>query len=66
MPFAKSGFHALPEKKKWLWRVTMILVTIGNLWVCFRHIAAGSIVGAVIDAVFALMCGGVLAVSFLE
>jgi len=21
MPFAKSGFHALPEKKKWLWRV---------------------------------------------
>ena len=66
MPFAKSGFHALPEKKKWLWRAIMILVTIGNVWEWFRHIAAGSIVVAVIDAVFVLMCLGVLVVSFLE
>lgn len=66
MPFAKSGFHALPEKKKWLWRVTMILATIANGWECFRHVAAGSVIVAIIDAVFGLICVGVLGVSFLE
>jgi len=66
MPFAKSGFHALPEKKKWFWRVVMILVTIGNAWESFRHVALGSIVAAVVDAVFVLMGLIIILVMFLE
>jgi len=64
MPFINASFQRLSEKRKWLWRVVMILLTVLNAWEWFHDVAVGRTVAAVIDAVFVLIALCVIVASF--
>jgi hypothetical protein len=64
MPFINPGFQRWPEKKKWFWRVVMILLTVLNAWEWFHDVAAGRTVAAVLDVVFILIALCVIVASF--
>jgi hypothetical protein len=64
MPFINARFQRLSEKRKWLWRVVMILLTVLNAWEWFHDVAVGRTVAAVIDAVFVLIALCVIVASF--
>jgi hypothetical protein len=64
MPFINVSFQRLPEKKKWFWRVVMILFTILNAWEWFHDVAVDRPVAAIIDAVFVLILLCVIVASF--
>jgi hypothetical protein len=64
MPFINASFQRWPEKKKWVWRVVMILFTVLNAWGWFHDIALGRTDAAVIDAVFVLVALCVIVASF--
>jgi hypothetical protein len=64
MPFINPSFQRLPEKKKWFWRLVMILFAVLNIWEWFHDIALGRIGFALIDAVFVLLILCVIVASF--
>jgi hypothetical protein len=64
MPFINLSFQRWPEKKKWFWRVVMILLTVLNGWEWFHDAALGRTVAAVIDVVFVLIALCVIVASF--
>ena len=49
-------WQRLPEKYKWLVRIGMLLLAVGNGWEWHRHTAAQNPVAAVIDALFVVLC----------
>jgi len=64
MPFINASFQRWPEKKKWLWRVAMILLMVLNVWEWFHDTALGRTGFAVIDATFVLVILCVIIASF--
>jgi hypothetical protein len=64
MPFINASFQRLSEKRKWIWRGVMILLTVLNAWEWFHYVAVGRTVAAVIDAVFVLIALRVIVASF--
>ena len=66
MPLIKASFHRLPEKKKWYWRVGLILFAVLNVWEWFHDVALGRTLFAIGDAVFALLILCVIIASFLD
>jgi hypothetical protein len=65
MPLINDSFHRLPEKKKWYWRVGLILFVVLNVWEWFHDVALGRMFFAIGDAVFALLILYVIIASFL-
>jgi len=41
MPFINSSFQRWSARKKWIWRVVMILLTVLNAWEWFHDVALG-------------------------
>ena len=66
MPFINTSFQRLPDKKKWFWRVLMILFAVLNVGEWFHDVALGRTVFAIGDAVFALLILCVIVASFLD
>ena len=64
MPFINPSFQRLSEKRKWLWRVVMMVLMLVNAWEWFHDVAVGRSVAAVIDAVFVLIALCVIVASF--
>jgi hypothetical protein len=64
MPNINSSFQRWPEKKKWFWRVVIILLTVLNAWNWFHDVALGRTVAAVLDVVFILIALCVVVASF--
>ena len=64
MPFINPSFQRWSEKKKWFWRVVMILLTVVNAWEWFHDVSLGRTAAALIDAVFVLIALVVIVASF--
>ena len=65
MRLINASFHRLPEKKKWCWRVGLVVFTVLNVWEWFHDVALGRTFFAIGDAVFALVILCVIVASFL-
>ncbi len=64
MPFINASFQRLPEKKKWYWRVSMILFAVLNAWEWFHDVGLRRTGFAIVDAVFVLILLCVIVASF--
>jgi hypothetical protein len=51
-----AKWQRMPEKYKWVVRIGMLLLAVGNGWEWHRHTAAQNPVAAVIDALFVVLC----------
>jgi hypothetical protein len=65
MPFINASFQRWSEKKKWFWRVVMIVLTALNAWEWFHDLSLGRTVAAIIDLAFVLIALCVIVASFL-
>lgn len=64
MAWLDSSFQRLPEKRKWFWRIVMFLLMALNGWEWFRHMTAGSLVAAAVDAIFVVIALCFIVASF--
>jgi hypothetical protein len=66
MAWINPSFQRLPEKRKWLWRVVLFLLMALNCWEWFRHMTAGSLVAAAVDAIFVANALCFIVASFFD
>lgn len=61
---SNAKWQRLPEKYKWLVRIGMLLLAVGNGWEWYRHMKAHNPIAAVIDVLFVAVCLWFLYQSF--
>jgi hypothetical protein len=64
MAHSNAKWQGLPEKYKWLVRIAMFLLALGNGWEWYEHMAAHNPIVALIDALFVALCVWFLYKSF--
>ena len=64
MANSKAKWQRLPDKYKWLVRVAMLLLAVGNGWEWYGHMTSHNPIVAIIDALFVVLCLWFLYQSF--